>query len=156
MLGLCASLQCDCLNSSWRKEPYSRSCRESCRESWPSGPSQPPGCPANILLIPPLPLHLLLASHNSISSLHPPFPHHPPPFPPPFPTPSGNLEGLQALPSCLQRPVGQALDCQLQVWSPPPPRFQNNYRFKIIHRLRDIDRSHMYHKTLMFRFSNNV
>ena len=93
-------------------------------------------------------------SHNYISS-----PLHPPPFPhphPPFPTPSRNLEGLQDLPSCLQGPAGQALDSQLQVWSPPPPRIQNSFRFKIIHRLQDADRSHRYRKTLMFKHSNNV
>ena len=66
MLGLCASWQCGCLTSSWRKEPCSRSCRgriqvvRGPRESWPSCPPQPPGCHANILLTPPHLLHILL------------------------------------------------------------------------------------------------
>ena len=44
----------------------------------------------------------------------------------------------------------------IQVWSPPLPRFQNNYRFKIYHRLHDIDRFHRYHKTRLFRLSNKL
>ena len=36
-----------------------------------------------------------------------------------------------------------------------PPRFQNNERFRIIHRLQSIDRSHRYHKTIMFRLSSS-
>ena len=114
----------------------------------------------HILLIPSLSLHLLLLLIILLLLLiililfssSSPFLHYTLPFPPP----SGSLESLQPLPLRLQGPVGQALECLHTGLISSSPRFQNKYRFKIIHRLQDIDRFHSYQKTLMFRLSNKL
>ena len=40
-------------------------------------------------------------------------------------------------------------DVCLQAWAPPPPRFQNNDRFEMIHKIQKSDK---YCKTLIFRY----
>ena len=79
-------------------------------------------------------------------------------YTPPFSPPSGSLESLPALPPRLHGPVQlyRHLNVYVQVWSPPLSRFQNNYWFKIIHRLHNIDGFHRYHKTPTFRLSNKL
>ena len=49
----------------------------------------------------------------------------------------GGFEGLQALPPLLQRPVGQVLGCLHTGQTSSSPRFQNNDRLGIIHKLQN-------------------
>ena len=82
-----------------------------------------------------------------------PHPRYIPPSSPPPPSPSppsGGLACLQALPPLLQGTVGRALGYLHKGLSSSSPRFQDNDRFEIIHKLQNSDRDHM---TLSFRCS---
>ena len=119
MLGLCASLRCDCLTSNWQKEPCSRICREM---RLPPPPADCPTYPLHPFSSPPSPP----PSHNFPSS-----PHHPPPF-----SHHHLLFFIIPLLFLLLQEVWKAsrlsiLACRdlwdrhwnvyIQVWSPPPP-----------------------------------
>ena len=142
MLGLCASLRCNCVTSNWQKEPCSRICREM---RPPPSTSRLSYISSSSLLFPSISSSFSLfsffsSSSSSFFSPSSPFLHYIPPFPPP----SGSLESFQALPPRMQGPVGQALECLHTGLVSSSPRFENNNRFMIIYSLQDIYRFHRY------------
>ena len=145
MLGLCVSLHCGCLTSSWLKEPWSRGCkgrRQVAKRDLGEFDNHAllhHQAVLHILFIPPIPLNLLIII-IIIILLH--------------------LLILLLLllqevwkasrPSllCCRDLYDRHWDVCIQAGPPPPPRFQNNDRFLIIYKLQNSDR---YHKTLIFR-----
>ena len=90
--------------------------------------------------------------HQIDKSSSPPHYHHPPsspPYPPPSPPNSEGLEDLQAPLLSYRDLQDNHWDVCIQVWPPPPPRFQNNDMFEIIHKLQNCD---LYYRILIFRY----